>query len=443
MASRLRKHRARRAGARPSSTDVRTCFVIMPFRTKDDPARKDTVDFDAVFANIIAPAVASLTEIDGVTLECIRADKPQFAGWIHERMIQWIADADVAVVDITTMNPNVFYELGIRHALRDRVTVLIRRRGTANPFNIGGMMTIEYDEKKPEPAKQALRHFIRNGLLSAAKDSLVYNVLPGLTASRAPSPLPAATVEEYWIPGVRGRTLGIVAGNLRDANLNAVLEHRPIDVWVSSENVNMQMSRPYEGNISGLIRYLGAIKDETGSIVDDRIATELARKMKGRQAVNPGNVLATDPGDLAATHKVKRIYHAAAVYGVVGTGFHPIASVEQCVTNALALMDRESRTARGVAAGRESILFPVFGSGTARADLIVLARTQAQAALSYLRSRERMTRVRRVYFMALTRTHLSALRVAFAELGIVKRRRTVVGASSVSGRSRRKARAKR
>ena len=46
----------------PAITDVRTCFVIMPFRTKADAARKDEVDFDWVYSKIIKPAVESLND---------------------------------------------------------------------------------------------------------------------------------------------------------------------------------------------------------------------------------------------------------------------------------------------------------------------------------------------------------------------------------------------
>ena len=112
--------------------DVRTCFVIMPFRTKTDVARSDEVNFDAVYKDIIKRGVERLNK-EGLVIKCIRSDEVERAGLIQERMIEYIADADVAVVDITTQNPNVFYELGVRHALRDRVTVLLRRKGTPNP----------------------------------------------------------------------------------------------------------------------------------------------------------------------------------------------------------------------------------------------------------------------------------------------------------------------
>ena len=418
------------ANARPAPAinDKRTCFVIMPFHTKADAARSDQVDFDRVHNEIIKPAVESLND-RGFVLEVIRSDQVERAGLIQERMIEYIADADVAVVDITTQNPNVFYELGVRHALRDRVTVLVRRKGTTNPFNIAGMTAIEYDLGKEEAAcaRAAIANFVRNGLLSGAQDSLVYAVLPGLTAARDPKPIIESALEEYAIPGAPGKRIGIVAGNLRHTNLCAKLLQQPIDIWVSSENINMQMARPYDASVSGLIRYLGAEKDETGTIVRDVVVKELQAKMKNRQLVNPGEVVPTGAGRLAETHHVKRILHAAAVYGVVGTGYHPIAHVEQCITNALARVDfdamltaRDGSPAQPTECEAKSILFPLLGTGSARAEIIQSARLQLQSAIGYLRSRAEFTQVQRVYFLAPTEVHRAGLRVALAELGVTE-----------------------
>ncbi len=397
--------------------EARICFIIMPYGARADPARHDVVEFDTVYDRIIKVAVEDVNE-RRVRLKAIRSDEIPQAGLIHERMIRLIAEADVAIVDITSLNPNVFYELGVRHALRDRVTVVLRRKGTTNPFNIAGMATIEYDvePEAAEAARKTIADYIANGLMSGTTDSLVHAMLPGLNPSVPPEVIGATAVEEYVVPHAPGRRIGIVTGNLRNVNLSSTLIAEPITIWVSSENINMHMARPYDNSISGLIRYLGATKDDTGRILLDTIALELAAVMHGGQLVNPGEVVATGPGCLADTHKVQRIYHAASVYGVVGTGFHTIAGVEQCITNALARADREYAGARA----RPSILFPLLGTGTARSDITSSARRQMGAALDYLQGRAPATHVERVYFLAPTKNHLAGMRVALAELGVVK-----------------------
>ncbi|HCN67653.1 MAG TPA: hypothetical protein DIT03_05145, partial [Candidatus Accumulibacter sp.] len=90
----------------------RLCFVIMPFGEKDDHGK--LIDFDAVYRELIKPAVESLAQ-DRIQIRCLRCDEVEKSGLIHERMINYILDAEVAVVDISTANPNVYYELGVRH----------------------------------------------------------------------------------------------------------------------------------------------------------------------------------------------------------------------------------------------------------------------------------------------------------------------------------------
>jgi hypothetical protein len=109
-----------------------------------------------------------------------------------------------------------------------------------------------------------------------------------------------------------------------------------IDVWVNPENTSMQMARPFENSISGIIRYLAAEKDaENGQVKTDTIVRALEQKMNGRATVDPATVLVTPSGAMEGSHGVKRIFHAAANYGQVGQGYIPIDHVARCVTNAL------------------------------------------------------------------------------------------------------------
>jgi O-acetyl-ADP-ribose deacetylase (regulator of RNase III) len=397
---------------------ARKCFVIMPFGEKDDQGQ--VIDFDAVYKQIIKPAVEALND-EKIRIQCQRCDEVERAGLIHERMIQFILDADVAVVDITTQNPNVFYELGVRHTLHDRVTVLIRREGTKNPFNIGGMNTIEYglEEPQAEQARKAITSFVRNGLRSSSRDSLVYAVLPGLQVTAGQQVISDYRVYKYALDEGTEKELWLVTGDLRHVNLNPALHSEPIDIWVSSENINMQMARVFDRSVSALIRYLGARKDDIGEIAEDCIADELRARMRGRQQVNPGTVVTTSSGWLQHTHKVRRIYHAATVYGTIGGGFFPIARIENCITAALAQADIESELEENEnRPPYGSILFPLLGTGTGAGSLIDSAKKQLGAAISYMRARASVSKLKRVCFLAPTAPVLDAMRLALAELGI-------------------------
>jgi len=104
-------------------------FVAMPFGTK--PNHEGTlVDFDRVFAELIRPA------LEDAGCEVFRADEELRAGDIRTDMFQELLVADLVVADLTLDNPNVWYELGVRHALRARGVVLIQGPRPSQPFDI-------------------------------------------------------------------------------------------------------------------------------------------------------------------------------------------------------------------------------------------------------------------------------------------------------------------
>jgi hypothetical protein len=78
----------------------------MPFGIKKD-VDGNPVNFDQVYKDIINPAIE---EID---VTCLRCDEINQSGMIHKDMFGHIYYSDIAVVDISVLNPNVFYELGI------------------------------------------------------------------------------------------------------------------------------------------------------------------------------------------------------------------------------------------------------------------------------------------------------------------------------------------
>ena len=98
------------------------CFVLMPFGKKPTVSAK-TIDFDAVYETLIAPAIRQ------ANLEPLRADEERGGGIIHTPMFERLLLCDYAVADLTTANANVFYELGVRHTARPRSTVLMFAEG--------------------------------------------------------------------------------------------------------------------------------------------------------------------------------------------------------------------------------------------------------------------------------------------------------------------------
>ncbi len=113
------------------------CFVLMPFGKKPDAAGT-LVDFDAVYQELIAPA------IEQADLDPIRADEEMTGGIIHKPMFERLMLCPYAVADLSTANANVFYELGVRHAVRPFSTVLIFSEGGRLPFDVAPLRALPY-----------------------------------------------------------------------------------------------------------------------------------------------------------------------------------------------------------------------------------------------------------------------------------------------------------
>jgi tetratricopeptide (TPR) repeat protein len=126
-------------------------FVIMPFGRKAiDPASGvSAIDFDEVYRKFIVPACNILG------WGCSRIDEVSFTGPISRQIIKYLVSSDVVIADLTSANPNVYFELGIRQSLTERPTILIARAGTWLPFNIHDQRVLFYEyPTKPFTAVQ-------------------------------------------------------------------------------------------------------------------------------------------------------------------------------------------------------------------------------------------------------------------------------------------------
>lgn len=113
------------------------CFVIMPFGIKPDASGR-AIDFDAVFRDIIAPAVGH------AGFEVVRADQEMGSGLIHKAMFERLLLSEYAIADLTIPNANVYYELGVRHAVRPQSTVMLSAEASRLPFDVGNLKAWPY-----------------------------------------------------------------------------------------------------------------------------------------------------------------------------------------------------------------------------------------------------------------------------------------------------------
>ncbi|ETR69193.1 MAG: Tetratricopeptide TPR_2 repeat protein [Candidatus Magnetoglobus multicellularis str. Araruama] len=153
-------------------------FVAMPYQTKKG------INFDKVYRELIYPA------LDAEGFRVFRADEEKSSGDIRKDMFQELLLADIVIADISIDNPNVWYELGVRHALRATGIIHIKCRRTKIPFDICSDRTLSYSvDTKGEPDinhlendRKELAEFVKNTQLKMRyeKTSPIYNLLSNL-----------------------------------------------------------------------------------------------------------------------------------------------------------------------------------------------------------------------------------------------------------------------
>ncbi len=116
------------------STKNNECFIIMPI---SDPNDYDKGHFKRIYEDIFKPACLD------VGLEPIRSDDIAETSLIHIDILQKLLNSKMAICDLSSHNPNVLFELGIRQAF-DMPTVLVQEKGTKPIFDISPLKYCEY-----------------------------------------------------------------------------------------------------------------------------------------------------------------------------------------------------------------------------------------------------------------------------------------------------------
>jgi tetratricopeptide (TPR) repeat protein len=152
----------------------------MPFGKKKDTDGNE-IDFDEIYELLIHPA------IDAAEMDPVRADEETVNGIIHKPMYERLILCDYAVADLTTANANVFYELGIRHAVKPYTTITIFASGSKLPFDLTAVRCLPYDYDKEKHLTNikknitALATQLINAKKQKATDSPVYQLVDGIS----------------------------------------------------------------------------------------------------------------------------------------------------------------------------------------------------------------------------------------------------------------------
>jgi len=249
-------------------------FIVRPFGLKNE------IDFDAVEANLIGPALDKLGVTGRTTGEIVGQ------GNIRTDMFQLLLTADLVVADLSIHNANVFYELGIRHALRDRHTFLLRCNVDKYPFDLQTDRYFTYKKEAPADSVDALAAALRATIDEGKTNSPVFASLPNMK-EQDPSefmavPLGFGEEVERAASERRLGDLGLLAAEAKGfywetEGLRAVgrAQYEAKDfkgaknTWETLRRTNREYD--LEGNL-----LLGTIYERLGKITDSNLALDRA-----------------------------------------------------------------------------------------------------------------------------------------------------------------------
>lgn len=120
----------------------RICFIACPIGAENSPERADA---NFLLESIIAPAIEK-------DFEFVRSDLISSANKITDEITNHLNNDDLVIVDLSNHNPNVFYELGYRHAL-SKPTITFIKNNENIPFDLSDYRTIHYSENHKDVLK--------------------------------------------------------------------------------------------------------------------------------------------------------------------------------------------------------------------------------------------------------------------------------------------------
>ena len=153
---------------------AKTCFIVMPFGKKSVDGLE--IDFDFIYKSVFLPAISDVALPEGDKLQARRTDQDFFSGDITVEMFRYLEYSRFVLADITSLNPNVFYELGVRHRARQSGTAIFRQVEVKLPFDIAHIKAFPYEyqpEDKVLESRKLITRVLRESLLEDRTDNVI------------------------------------------------------------------------------------------------------------------------------------------------------------------------------------------------------------------------------------------------------------------------------
>jgi hypothetical protein len=230
-----------------------------------------------VLRHVIAPAA------NECGYRALRADKISEPGIITSQVIQHLVEDPLVIADLTDWNPNVFYELAVRHAVRKPVVQIIQA-GQKIPFDVAGTRTIPLDHRDLDSVEQCRRHIVRQ-IQAAEKD-----------ASQVDTPISVA-IDLQSLRGSENpleKSIAEIISMLQELRTNVgdlakgAAPEPAIDPGMASELLYSLMS------VDGLLTLVEPGREPTGEVLEEaqlalRGALSLAGQLAARAGVAPSS----------------------------------------------------------------------------------------------------------------------------------------------------------
>ncbi len=148
-------------------TSKELCFVVGPIGAEGSDTRTHA---DWLYEGIIKPALAGFPEFG----EPVRADKIAQPGMITTQVIEMLLEAKLVIADLSLLNPNAFYEIGIRH-MAQKPIIHMQLKHEAPPFDVTGYRAIKFSIKHPADLSAAQRELADQIRLAVSIEHKVEN----------------------------------------------------------------------------------------------------------------------------------------------------------------------------------------------------------------------------------------------------------------------------
>lgn len=250
----------------------KTCFVVMPIADMDD---YESGHFTRVYNHLIKPACMK------AGFKPVRADDVASSNYIVIDILNKIIESDMVICDLSGRNPNVMYELGIRHAF-NLPTVLIKDIKTTRIFDIQGLRCVDYNQSLRIDTVERNIESISNALIETEKangndiNSIVQ--LLGISPAAVPKSVELSDESRLLLSAIKdlsGRIGNIESSKFKN-NSSRVREHR-IEIQQVGENKFIINGCPIEMGGELFIR-----GDSVGVLVDASSSFVLLKTEDGR-----------------------------------------------------------------------------------------------------------------------------------------------------------------